>query len=147
VFVPVPPRSNQPEPEPPDESGETADTDAASDDDEAPELDLPPLRRPTTWPAVVRWARLCRVLAYISLIIFGILTARNLYLVVNNEPQFGPFQPPISPAVFLGYALLCAILGVASCISLLGFAELLHVFMSIEAAASHRSRDRSPLGE
>jgi hypothetical protein len=141
MFVPVPPQSNQPEPTPPEARVDT-DADAALDDD-APELDMPTIRRLVAWPAVVRWARLCRVLAYVSLVIFGFLAARNLYFAVANEPQFGPFMPPpVSPGVYLGYALLCVIFGIASCISLLGFAELLHVIMSIEAAA-HRQRDRA----
>ena len=93
---------------------------------------------------MVRWARLCRVLAFVRLGIFGCYAARNLYLAFDNEPQFGPFLvQPVSPGVYLGYALLFTTLGIASCISLLGFAELLHVFLSIEAAA-HRPRDRSP---
>ena len=92
----------------------------------------------------MRWARLCRVLAYVCLIIFGFLAARNLYLAVNGEPQIGVFMAPrIAPAAYLGDALLCVIYGVASCISLLGFAELLQVFLSIEAGV-HRQRDYEP---
>jgi hypothetical protein len=102
------------------------------------------LRQRAIWPAVVRWARLCRVLAFVSLAIFGFLAARNLYLLGDNEPQVGPFVvPPESPAAYFGYAVLCAIIGVVSCISLLGFAELLHVIMSIETAV-HRPHDRAP---
>ncbi len=149
MFVPVPPQSNQPAPAPPPDErplncAELED-DAAPADEE-PDLDLAALPAPTVWPAVVRWARLCRVLAYVSLIIFGFFAASNLYRAAIDEPQFAPFVPHVSSTAYLGYALLWAILAVAVCLSLLGFAELLHVILSIEAAA-HRLSDEEDMPE
>jgi hypothetical protein len=141
MFVPVPPQSNQPTPEPPDEPTES---ELPPDDDEAPDLEIRTLHGAAAWPAIVRWARLCRVLAVICLLIFGYFAARNLYFAVSDEQEFGRFMfQQVSPGVYVAYALLYALVAVASCISLFGFAALLHLFISIEAA-SHRRRDRSP---
>jgi hypothetical protein len=52
-------------------------------------------------------------------------------------------QPRVTPAWYLWYAFLCTVLGIASCISLLGFAELLYLLMAIEATIRDR-RDRTP---
>jgi hypothetical protein len=142
VFTPIPPQANEPAPEPQDEPNED---DAAGEepDAEPPDVAMPPLHGPARWPAVVRWSRLCRVLAFVSLICFGWGAASNLYEALNTEPQFGPFiQPRATPGWYLTYSLLCVVSGITSCISLLGFAELLHLLMAIEAK-SRRSRHRS----
>ena len=42
----------------------------------------------------MRWARLCRVLAFLSLIGFGWGAASNLYHSLTFEPEFVPFTQP-----------------------------------------------------
>ena len=150
MFVSVPPDSDQPAPRPPDEPDEPVDIEDEAAQDQAPEIAIAALRGPMLWPAVVRWARLCRAMAYICLIIFGILALRSVFLAIRGDPplkQFVGGPPPVSPAVYLGEALLYVVYAVASCISLLGFAQLLIVFLSIEAGVQ-RQRDRpSPVRE
>ncbi len=144
MFVPVPP--SQPTPPPEDQPARDVDVEVPPEEDEAPELEVPYFYRPPAWPAVVRWARLCRVLAFVSLVTFGFLAARNLYLAVSPEPPIGPFLvAPVTPAAYAGNAVLHTIGAIASCISLLGFAELLHVVLSIEKAA-HRPGRRPARG-
>ena len=93
---------------------------------------------------VNRLFSVCRVLAFVSLICFGWGAASNLFQAVATDPQLGPFmQPRVTPGWYALYAFLCAVLGVASCVGLLGFAELLHLFISLEAASRPR-RGRSP---
>jgi hypothetical protein len=142
MFVPVPPQSNQPAPEPPDDPNEPNELDDEAADEDAADFAIAAMQRPPVWPAVVRWARLCRLLAFVSLVIFGFFSAQHLYHAITAEPQIMPFMPQISPATYLGYAFLYAVYAIASCISLLGFAELLQVFLSIEAA-SRRQREPS----
>jgi hypothetical protein len=150
MFVPVPPGSDQPAPQPLDEPDEPVDIEDDAAQDEPPEIAIATLRGPMLWPAVVRWARLCGAMAYICLVVFGFLALRSVFLAIRGDPplkQFVGGPPPVSPAVYLGEALLYVIYAVVSCISLLGFAQLLIVFLSIEAGV-HRQRDRpSPVRE
>jgi hypothetical protein len=151
VFPPVPPRADQPAPEHPGqpdepddaaEPNEAPDLDAALEADEPTDLEMPLLHRSPLWPAVVRWARLCRVLAFVTLAYFGWNAASYLYAAITGEVE--PFvRPHVIPAWNLFYALVHTLFAVASCISLLGFAELLHLLMSIEATLRH-NQDRSP---
>jgi hypothetical protein len=142
VFNPIPPESIQPPPEPADEP-KGDDPDEVQDNAE-PEMEMPQWVRPPRWPALVRWSRICRVLAILSVIYFGWGAASNVYQLLQRDSQFPLFmQQPVAPSTYLYYALLNVVLAIASCISLLGFAELLHLLMSIEAA-SREQRDRSP---
>jgi hypothetical protein len=143
VFTPIPPQSNEPPPEPRDGPGEIEAPDDEPDADEPPDLDLPLLHGPARWPAVVRWSRLCRVLAFVGLVCFGWAAASNLYEALYGEPQFAFMQPRATPGWYFFYAFLYSVFAVASCLSLLGFAELLHLLMSIEATSRQRP-DRSP---
>jgi hypothetical protein len=147
VFTPLPPQSNEPAPEPRDEPDENDPADEELDAAEPPDVALPPSHGPARWPAVVRWSRLCRVLAFVSLVCFGWGAASNLYEAISAEPQFGPFvQPRATPGWYFIYAFVCAVFAITSCISLLGFAELLYLVMAIEAKSRrnrHRPRRRS----
>ena len=146
MFNPLPPESNPPPPPPGvDETHEEnintepfdAEMDAEPDD-----VEIPPLSRPPRWPAVARWARLCRVLAFLSLIGFGWGAASNLYHSLTFEPEFVPFmQQRMTAGWYFLYAVICALLAIVTCLSFLGFAELLHLFISLESSARDR-RDR-----
>ena len=146
MFNPIPPGSNPqpPGPAPGADEPELQDPDETAEGEEPLDDDISSLKRPHLWPAVTRWSRLCRVLAFVSLVIFGWMAATSLYQALTFEPEFDPFmRPRPTPGLLFWFALLYLIAAVASCISLLGFAELLHLFIAIEAAG-RRPVDRTP---
>ena len=112
--------------------------------DEPADVEMPLLTPPPRWPAVTRWSRCCKVLAFLCLIVFGFVAASNLYQAATAEPEFDPFmRPRVTPGWYLLYALLYAAIGVVVCISLLGFAELLKLLMAIEADVRRGQERRS----
>jgi hypothetical protein len=144
VFNPIPPEADPP-PAPPDEINEPDDSDGGLDADDTADLRIPPIRTPSSWPALVRWSRYCRVLAFVFLVWYGWHAAWYLYDGFHAiDSQVQPrMEPRATPGYYFLYGFYNAVLAVASCISLLGFAELLYLLMSIEATTRDR-RDREP---